>query len=340
MLQASASTPGQLPLREKLQRRPSARRHVRELVGDARLLGGLDALAAADDGDGLRARDELRQRARSLVEGRLLEDAHGPVPEDRARGTEQPPELLERARPDVERHRVRGNLVDRRPSSPGRRRRATSPRRNPTAARSSCRRPCRSPGSRAPAEPCPPRGGTSRRAGRSPSRSGSPSRRRRAAGPPAATARAACRSCPRSWRRRESPRTAARARAAATARGPLSRAAGRRPSRRRASARRRPRRAPVRGSEGVVDVHVGESRERLRERRVVRLLSGMEAEVLEQEHFSVREGAGRALAPPDRRSRRRTAPAVPGARRTARRPARAKARASACPWLCRGARRR
>ena len=97
----------------------------------------------------------------------------------------------------------------------------------------------------------------------------------------------------------------------------------------------------VRGSEGVVHVHVGERRERpsrtpgrspLRRRG-----SGGSRAGAPRPSASARR---RALRPPDRRSRRRTAPAVPSARRTARRPARARARASACPWLCRGARRR
>ena len=87
----------QLPLGQKLERRAPARRDVRELLGDAGLVRGRDALAAADDRDG--RRDRRASVASAIVpwsNGRLLEDAHRAVPEDRPRRTEQPRELLER----------------------------------------------------------------------------------------------------------------------------------------------------------------------------------------------------------------------------------------------------
>ena len=52
---------------------------------------------------------------------------------------------------------------------------------------------------------------------------------------------------------------------------------------------------PVRRAERVVDVDVGERRERLRERRIVLFLFGMKPQVLEQDHASVGRTADRRL---------------------------------------------
>src|SRR4029077_1761347 len=74
-----------LPLGQELERGAAPRGDVRELPGDAGLVRGLDALAAADDRDHLAAGDQPRDRHRPPVERRLLEHAHRTVPEDRLR---------------------------------------------------------------------------------------------------------------------------------------------------------------------------------------------------------------------------------------------------------------
>ena len=96
----------------------------------------------------------------------------------------------------------------------------------------------------------------------------------------------------------------------------------------------------VRGAEGVVDVDVGEARQRARELLVVLLLLGVEAQVLEQ-HDLARRAARRPA--PRRRRRRSRAPAAPVAPRSSPSAARdrrqAERRVRACPSAGRGARR-
>ena len=53
----------------------------------------------------------------------------------------------------------------------------------------------------------------------------------------------------------------------------------------------------MRGPERVVDVDVGVGRERRGEGRVVRLLLGVEAEVLEQQHLARSQALDRVLGP-------------------------------------------
>ena len=95
----------------------------------------------------------------------------------------------------------------------------------------------------------------------------------------------------------------------------------------------------VRRAERVVHVAIGQRRERLRERRVVLLLFGVEAQVLEQRHARAPGRAtccDRASRRRRRRSRRRTPPACRAARRGGRRPAAGSTAGSAFPSAGRG----
>src|SRR6266508_5259127 len=112
MRSAERLDPGEAPRREELERGTAAGRDVRESIGDAGLLHRGDALAAADDRDRVGLGEKKRERAGAAVERRLLEDAQGPVPEDRLRGIEEALELFERLPADVEGHRVWRDLRD------------------------------------------------------------------------------------------------------------------------------------------------------------------------------------------------------------------------------------
>src|SRR4051812_10147786 len=76
----------EVPVLQELQRRPAAGTDVADLVGEAELLDGGGAVAAADDrgstvllrGVGHRLGDGYR----AVLEGLLLEYAHGAVPDD------------------------------------------------------------------------------------------------------------------------------------------------------------------------------------------------------------------------------------------------------------------
>ena len=72
------------------------------LVGVAQLLHSRGAVAAADDGDGVRTAQGLGHRLGALGEGRELEDAHGAVPDDGARVRHGTAVQLHRLRPDVQ----------------------------------------------------------------------------------------------------------------------------------------------------------------------------------------------------------------------------------------------
>src|SRR5262245_4911261 len=103
---------GQRVARQQFERGPAAGRDVSDLVGQARLLNRGDAVAAADDGGRvilLRSFDDgLRDGAGSLVERRLLEHAHRPVPYDRPRRSDDVAVSLPRSLADVEYHLVGG----------------------------------------------------------------------------------------------------------------------------------------------------------------------------------------------------------------------------------------
>ena len=77
----------------------------------------------------------------------------------------------------------------------------------------------------------------------------------------------------------------------------------------------------MRGAERVVHVHVAVGRERLRERRVVLLLLGVEAEVLEQQHLAGPEPPDGVLGPDAERVAGHGHGACPAAGRGAARPA-------------------
>ena len=70
---------------QELQRRPAAGRHVAHLVGEPVLGHRRGRVAAAYDGDGAAAGHGPGHVLGALGEGRPLEDAHGPVPDDGAR---------------------------------------------------------------------------------------------------------------------------------------------------------------------------------------------------------------------------------------------------------------
>ncbi len=75
-----------MPVLQEFQRRPAAGADVAYFVGQAHLLDGGRAVAAADDGDGAvrrHVRHRLRHRARSLGKRLFFEDAHRAVPDHR-----------------------------------------------------------------------------------------------------------------------------------------------------------------------------------------------------------------------------------------------------------------
>ena len=302
---------------QKLQRRSAAGRDVRELVGDAGLLRGLDALAAADDGHGLRGREERASARVPRSKGGFSKTPIGTVPEDRPRRIEEPLELLERL---------------------------AARRRAPSRPRGSCRSPTvfapRAVVRRLRDDEV--RGQRDRLAGFLAEVEDLARQRDlvlleegpadRQADRPHEVVRHAAADEQQVGAAREDAQRVDLA-------GDLGSAEDRGE---RALRLEQPRELPdllleqkarallgdelrhaddrgvraVRGAERVVDVDVGESGEGLRERRVVGLLAGVEAEVLEQQHFAGREG-GRPRAPPRaRRSRRRSGPAAAGARRT------------------------
>ena len=88
----------------------------------------------------------------------------------------------------------------------------------------------------------------------------------------------------------------------------------------------------MRGAERVVDVDVGEPRQRGRERRVVGRLAGVEAHVLEQQDVAVAPAPPRPARRPRRRSRRTRRPARRAARPGARAPAPARRPGSGAPF--------
>ena len=75
----------------------------------------------------------------------------------------------------------------------------------------------------------------------------------------------------------------------------------------------------VRRAEGVVDVDIAQRGKLPRKAGIVRLLFGMEAQVLQQQHLAGLERVRHAPRPPARRSPARAAPACRAARSAARR---------------------
>ena len=72
------------------------------LVGVAQLLHSRRAVAAADDGDGVRTAQGLGHSLSTLGEGRELKDAHGAVPDDGARVRHGAAVQLHRLRTDIQ----------------------------------------------------------------------------------------------------------------------------------------------------------------------------------------------------------------------------------------------
>ena len=72
------------------------------LVGVAQLLHSRRAVAAADDGDGVRTAQGLGHSLSALGEGRELKDAHGAVPDDGARVRHGAAVQLHRLRTDIQ----------------------------------------------------------------------------------------------------------------------------------------------------------------------------------------------------------------------------------------------
>ena len=83
---------------------------MRDLVGEAELLGGRRAVAAADDGHGAALGERLRHGLGAVGKGRELENAHGAVPDDGARAARRRAEKLNGLGTDVHAHHVGGNV--------------------------------------------------------------------------------------------------------------------------------------------------------------------------------------------------------------------------------------
>src|SRR6476619_1186257 len=103
--------PGQVTLLEVLQRGSPAGGHVVHPGREAELGEGSCAVAAADNREAAARRHRFRDRSRARRESLVLEDAHGPVPEDSARLDDGVGELRGGPGPDVEPAPTLGNVA-------------------------------------------------------------------------------------------------------------------------------------------------------------------------------------------------------------------------------------
>src|SRR5262245_46190415 len=93
-----------------LQRCPAPGADEIELLGQARLRDGRGGISASDELQSLRLRDRPRELESARGEGRLLENTHGSVPENRLEPREFFLEELESPRADVHAHSFVENL--------------------------------------------------------------------------------------------------------------------------------------------------------------------------------------------------------------------------------------
>ena len=107
-----AATPGKFDPGKEFERCAASGGDVRDLAGHAGRLDRLLGIAAAHHGSGARIRHGFGQRHRTLVERRLLEDAHGTVPDDRLRARDHLCVGVDGLRPDIHRDLAFGNGFD------------------------------------------------------------------------------------------------------------------------------------------------------------------------------------------------------------------------------------